>query len=153
MMIDVDGLSHRLSSVVAQNLCIAALLYKIYIANRQHLYNSSIESGMIFTRLDSKLSNNEHSVPILTLHAVASTATHKVNMSPFSLATFTPPNNITLDLSIYSVPILLFHAPSIHNPTLPIEGDGSTLSITILVASASIYNWICLDDVCGSFYF
>ena len=72
-------------------------------------------------------------------------------MSSASLKTFTPPSNMTSDLSICSVLVSLCHTPPIYNLTLPIEGDGSTLSTTIKLTSGSICNWICLDDVCGSF--
>ena len=42
MMIDVDGLSRRFGLSMAQYLCIAALLHKIDVGNRPHVYNSTI---------------------------------------------------------------------------------------------------------------
>ena len=67
MMIDVDGLSRRFGFVLAQHLCIAALLHKIDITNQPNAYNSSIGPKQNVPRLDPTSVHNDIHVPISCL--------------------------------------------------------------------------------------
>ena len=53
--------------------------------------------------------------------------------------------------SVCSVPILLCHASPVVPPIVSLEGDGSYLSRSLQVADDTIFNWLCVNYVCGSF--
>ena len=134
-MIDVDGLSRRFGSGMAQHLCIAALLHKIDVSNRLHAYNSTIGNNKNVARLDPTLSHQDEDAPILAAQAIVSTTTHSIPTPLTSITKIPTPKILPVVSFIYSIPILLCHTPLINDKVLSLESDGSDLSATIQVAS------------------
>ena len=112
-MIDVDGLTRRFGSQVAQHLCIAALLHKIDVSNRPDAYDTDISISKNVAPIVASPALAV-SVPVLTSTTIASTATTSITNSSTAIvitshAIITP--SVT---SICSVPILLCHTSPDH---------------------------------------
>ena len=112
VMVDVDGLTRWFGSSVAQHLCIAALLHQIDVVNRSNAYDSIIGDSNNFAQLDPSSHYYVVSIPVLTAHAITSTATNSIDVSSTAITTTSTPMIPPVVSSICSVPILLCHTPS-----------------------------------------
>ena len=111
MMIDVDGLSERFGKIVAEHLCVAALLHKYDILKCPDTYNED------FNRLDGAISNtptpsaSDIKIPILTSNSIASCHPEYITTSSLVLVPIQSTAASPAHDTIHLVPILLHYSP------------------------------------------
>ena len=144
MIMDVDGLTRRFDSLPSQYAHIASLLSTMDRQARPDVYTDSISGYSLASKVPSDPGNNNSFPPILTGSTII--GYHNATIP-------TPGSDDIAPVTIISSISIMLHFAIPFAPlssTCDIKNDSVIWKMTTL-ASDIIINWLCVDDVCGSF--
>ena len=150
MMIDVDGLSRRFGAIIAQHLCVAALLYKYDVMKRPDAYNQDLSEVDGATSITPSKASSNIDIPVLTTKTIAACRTSVITINDRALVVIPTTHPSSSQDTIHSVPILLHYIPD-HTHSSTTLDEEETARPLLRIAQNSICTWVCIDDVLGSF--
>ena len=167
MIVDVNSLSRRFGPIIAQHLCVDALLHQVDADKCSSAYVDNTKDISKLTKITPCKNMISLTIPILTNNTISTRSSTTPRQAPTAFIIVTPnvaprptptaliglePNVCPSSaINIFSVPMCLCHTPPSYEHTQSLEEDGNMSSKSLKVTDASMCCRLCLVDVCCSF--